>query len=170
MGVGSEKWVEIKNWGEKMIKAKKTKGYTLVELLVVIAIVGILSALSLVALGGTRKTARDGKRKVDIEQIRSALEIYRADCKRYPASLPAVDTALIGDGTNCPAANVYLQKRPGDPLSTYFYVYKVGTGNNSYNLCAYLELGNQALNYDGASDCNGSCGTGIHCNHMQKNP
>ncbi|MCK4588676.1 prepilin-type N-terminal cleavage/methylation domain-containing protein, partial [Candidatus Woesebacteria bacterium] len=60
------------------------KGFTLIELLVVISIIGILLALSIFGLQGARKSARDSKRKADIELIRSGIEIYKADCNVYP--------------------------------------------------------------------------------------
>ena len=57
----------------------KLSGFTLVELLVVIAIIVILISVSLVGLTGSRETARDAKRKADLEAIRSALELYKSD-------------------------------------------------------------------------------------------
>jgi general secretion pathway protein G len=117
-------------------------GFTLIELLVVIAIISILTAISVFALSGSRESARDVRRKADLEQLRSALEIYRADCNRYPASLPAVGSSLTANpsAVNCAGAtNTYIQAVPGDPTSSGNYRYCVGAGNNSYTLSTYLE-------------------------------
>lgn len=139
---------------------KNIKGFTLIELLVVISIIGILTAISAFALLGTREAGRDAKRKTDLETIRSALEIYKADCNRYPATLPAVNSPLQGNpsAANCTGTtNTYLQSRPGDPTTGRTYGYRTtGTPPNTYILCAALEEVTTA-----AAACSGvSCGSG----------
>ncbi len=114
------------------------KGFTLVEILVTVAIVGILAGLTLTASMSSRKVARDGKRKSDLEQIRSALEIYRSEVKAYPASLGNL-------------VSVYLDKVPDDPLSgTYTYSYTLSSPN-SYTLCSYLET--DSTSQSGCGNC-----------------
>jgi general secretion pathway protein G len=115
------------------------QGFTLIELLIVIAIIGVLTSISVFALSGSRQSARDTKRKTDLEQIRSALEIYKSDCSRYPASL-TFNSTLVGNGTNCPAANTYMQLVPQDTVSGRNYAYKAtGSPATSYVICASLE-------------------------------
>ena len=60
------------------------KGFTLIELLVVIAIIGILSSVVLASLNGARIKSRDVKRKEDMVQVRTALELYYNDNGSYP--------------------------------------------------------------------------------------
>lgn len=125
------------------------RGFTLIELLVVISIIGILMGLLLVSFQGARTSARDGKRKTDLEQIRSALETCRSDTGSYPDSLPGTCSS-------------YLPAIPTDPLSpTYNYSYSGST--NSYQLCTYLEGGS------GSAGCSGSCGSAA-CNYKVVNP
>ncbi|MBI2314655.1 type II secretion system protein [Candidatus Daviesbacteria bacterium] len=50
------------------------KGFTLVELLVVIAIIAILSVIGLALFTGAQQSARDARRKNDIDAIAVALE------------------------------------------------------------------------------------------------
>jgi general secretion pathway protein G len=121
------------------------KGFTLIELLVVISIIGILISLSLVGFSETRKTARDSKRKSDLEQVRSALEIYRNEEKTYPAD----GSVKFGDALQ--GQDTYMEKLPKDPLPSYNYCYDQ-QDKNRYCLCAALESGSP----EGTCSC-GSC-------------
>jgi len=66
------------------MKSQK-KGFTLIELLVVIAIIGLLSTIVLASLNGARAKARDAKRKGDMIELRTALQMYYADHGSYPS-------------------------------------------------------------------------------------
>lgn len=55
----------------------KNKGFTLIELLVVIAIIGLLSSVVLASLASSRVKARDAKRRVDMRNIVTALQLYQ---------------------------------------------------------------------------------------------
>ncbi|OGV89935.1 hypothetical protein A2Z41_02790 [Microgenomates group bacterium RBG_19FT_COMBO_39_10] len=120
------------------------KGFTLIELLVVMTIIAVLSGLALVSYQGARKSARDGKRKADLEQIRSGLEMCRNDTGTYP-----VGTDPTSDCSD------YLSPLPEDPIDGQSYYYNGDT--NSYELCAALEN-------PGSDTCSGSCGSAA-CNY-----
>lgn len=133
----------------------KFKGFTLIEILVVFSLIGIIIGLSVTAYTNTRKTARDGKRKADLEQIRSALEIYRTDVGFYPTTLNFGAPFFYED-------DVYMSIVPNDPLfPTFTYVYS-RLNPNSYKICAYLETGT------GDVGC-GNCGA-QPCNYKVTNP
>ncbi len=136
--------------------------FTLIELLVVISIMGILLALSIFGMQSARQASRDGKRKSDIEQIRSALEMYKSDCNSYPVSITA-GASLKGTGspTTCSSSNTYLSIIPTDPLpseKSYYY----SSDGVTYVICSSLEQSSTAV-----SGC-GSCGT--TCNYKVTNP
>lgn len=78
------------------------RGFTLIELLVVIAIIGILSGLIIVNLSGAQNAAKDAKIKADLDQIRAAAEVYKANNDYY-----AVTTARV-DATTCDLATSFL--------------------------------------------------------------
>lgn len=152
-----------------MVEERKSirSAFTLIELLVVISIIGILIALSIFGLQGARQSARDSRRKADLELIRSGLEIYKSDCTRYPspASGNLIPNPLMGTGTSstCLSTNTYISLTPTDPVPprTYFY----SSSGTTYVLCAALEQApNPAV---GTSGC-GSCG--VTCNYKVTNP
>lgn len=148
------------------MKINIKNGFTLIELLVVISIIMVLSSLVLVTYQGVKTTARDGRRKADLEQIRSAIEIYRSDCNQYPPSL-TWGSPLTGTGIGSCSSSPYMAAVPQDPFSsTYSYRYSRLT-TNTYILCAYLEAG--AVTTACTASCGGNCGT-IACNYKACNP
>lgn len=137
-------------------RQKTEKGFTLIELLLVVAIIGVLATFSMVNFIGVRQRARDAQRKSDIEQLRSAFEIYRSDQASYPPSpLPNCGASLTAPA---PATGtVYLQKSPCDPITNAKYNYSVtGSPPRAYTLVACLENSN-----DSQKDAtkNSSCNT-----------
>lgn len=62
------------------------RGFTLVELLVAISIIGVILSISFFGIQNARKSSRDAKRKSDLESVRSALEMYKADTGKYPST------------------------------------------------------------------------------------
>ncbi len=133
----------------KRFKQKNSKlGFTLIELLIVIAIIGILVVIVVTAINPIRVLgeARDSRRRADLTQIKTALQLYYNDCKAYPAT--AAFNAIFGsafgstgngfDGTagTCDDGVVYMKQVPSD--STGSYVYTQVNGGTDYNITAYI--------------------------------
>ncbi len=78
----------------------KQKGFTMIELLVVISIIGLLASIVLVSFPGAMKSARDARRKSDISQIKTALEVYYEVHGVYPLSGGAMYPNSGWDNTN----------------------------------------------------------------------
>jgi len=133
---------------------KKT-GYTLIEILVAISIIAVLTAVGVTSFTSVNKKSRDAKRKSDIEQIRSALEMYRADNGSYPAT----------DNLDDLEVDSYIAKIPLDPKdgqTGYTYVYTaLGSPAYSYTLQALLE---------NPDDSDNSCIPTEPKNYCVKNP
>ena len=137
------------------MKSEKLKiaGFTFIELLVAVTIIGVITVIGVVNFQSTNQRARDSKRQADLEQIRTALEIARADSSNntYPTSLADLVTGS------------YLPVVPTDP-KTYTYVYAPAVNYLTYSLCAHLEKG-------GVSDgCGGTVACGGICNYAVRNP
>lgn len=55
----------------------KARGFTLIELLVTIAIVGVLATIGLTAFSTTQASARDGRRRSELEQLAKSIELTK---------------------------------------------------------------------------------------------
>lgn len=77
-------------------KKKHLKGFTLIELMVSISILVIVSTVGIVSFSRAQIVSRDARRKEDLHNIATALQVYYQANKRYP----------------CTKGN-----EPGDPIS-----------------------------------------------------
>lgn len=141
------------------------RGFTLVELLVAISIIGVILSISFFGIQNARKSSRDGKRKSDLEAVRSALEMYRSDNNKYPSTSTGMDLSSLPF-----ISPNYISSIPTDPLSnsrnyTYACTSVVNGDCVSYVLCASLESGGDSVN-----GCGASCGSGVSCNYKISNP
>lgn len=74
--------------------ARRTHGFTFIELIIAIVIIGILSVMGIGSYTNSLKTSRDARRRVDLDSIRSALELYKSNDinSSYPGALTALET------------------------------------------------------------------------------
>ncbi len=150
-----------------MLQATRKKGFTLIELLIVIGIMGTLVTVLLPNFIGGRQRAKDTRRKLDVEQISSALEQYRSVAGVYPSSIThncdaAKETLTYDSGSA--GIVTFLSTVPQDPgCSTYKY-YSTMTSTD-YSVCAYLETATTGS--AGITLPSDSCGTGINCNYCK---
>lgn len=75
------------------------RGFTLIELLVVISIIGVLTTLIVNNLNESRARARDSKRKTELTQVKTALQMYYNDKQTYPPTLAPEDHTFIDGPT-----------------------------------------------------------------------
>lgn len=111
-------------------------GFSLIELLVVATIIIVLTTIGVMSFRNAGQNARDSKRKADIESVRQALVLRRADAGDYPTSgsqsaggyTSAVSTLIGADYLTAPA--------PADPKNTGTTIYTYSSDGSSFCLCA----------------------------------
>lgn len=135
---------------------KSTSGFTMIEIMIVMTIIGMIVAMGGAAYSNAVRQGRDARRKVDLDQIRSALELYRSNDVNgtYPVDSFATFTDPTYRANNPPyleqaKISSYLQV-PVDPgtKKPYFYrAYVSGTSDcwdaskycRDYTIATYLE-------------------------------
>ncbi|MBI2593520.1 prepilin-type N-terminal cleavage/methylation domain-containing protein [Candidatus Daviesbacteria bacterium] len=142
------------------------RGFTLIELMITISIIAIISAIGLASYSQAQKLARDAKRKQDLRQVATALELYHQKNKRFPCTdgwvqssdsppfwLVERSTGFCASFTPVNLDKNYINTMPHDPLkddgnpstgSNYGYGFRDGNGctvgaGNYYLLATRLE-------------------------------
>ncbi len=101
---------------------KDKRGFTLIELLVVIAIFALMANITMISLDRAKRESRDTKRISDINQIRSALQLYSMEKGTYPDG----DGVALGDSARAvldtrgwaispPTVPIFMPTVPRDP-------------------------------------------------------
>lgn len=114
-----------------------SKGFTLIELLVVIAILGALASIALISFSGAQGSARDTKRKSDLRQYQTAIEVYaNKNNGNYPIRSSAVNPLTL-----CTATVLGTIACVDDPKSSTgnHYQYVSNNSGTEFSLWATLE-------------------------------
>jgi general secretion pathway protein G len=149
------------------------KGFTLIEVLVSATIIAVLIAIGMVSYSSVNKRSRDAKRRGDLEQMRSALELFRSEYGYYPSvgsgswiNASGLDTGVLTTGL----VSSFMPSIPADPKSTEQYSYKATSinGGNYYGYCLSAKLETVSVT---TSTCTGSDTDSVNVhNYGSKNP
>jgi general secretion pathway protein G len=152
-----------------------TQGFTLLEVLVSATIIAVLTVIGVVSYGSVNRRSRDVKRKSDLEQVRSALEMYRTDNGSYPGvNVGSFGSfSALGSGV---LVSTYTPAMPEDPQPSQYTYYYTPTNFDAvtakyygYCVCGYLETQTVASNTCILADIPGGA-LPAGCNYGLKNP
>ncbi len=154
----------------KQLQAKDrfvAPGFTFIEMLVVLGIMATLLAVIVTKLNYASVGSRDKKRLVDLKTVQSALTLYYSDEEAYPSSLTFGSSLTNADGSR-----TYLKEVPVDPDTTDRQYYYTSNDNQTYVLCAAMELD---ANIPQSGDSHyppqpaPACGSSVDCNYCLTN-
>lgn len=128
---------------------KKQSGFTLIELLVVVAIIGLLSSVVTASLSSARAKARDAKRKLELKQVQTALELYYNSNNSYPSTGGVWwGVSVNGGNRTTSGANAYIpgltpsyiSTLPTDPsgVTTGWSGYLYQSNGSQYKLLSHV--------------------------------
>lgn len=134
-------------------------GFSLFEITLVLVILSLLTGLVLPRVGAYQARARDARRIQDLGNLAEAIESFRRDLGRYPASPSEVagwDTSADGDLAAELITERYWRKPLEDPLedaghSFHYRVYPQGE-NGCFGPGPYYVLGIEAFETKWARD------------------
>lgn len=124
-----------------------SRAFTVIELLVVVAAIALVASAIVVSLSTTRTRSQDTRRVEDLQQLRTALELYYNTNLRYPTALADL-------------APAYIPTVPRDPKGGSYAYAALGSGDTcgSYHLGATLDSGaSSALQGDSDQDAVSTC-------------
>ena len=101
------------------------KGFTLVELIIVMIILAALAGAVIPAFSANKAAAQNARVRADLEAIKSAMYVYRADVGAFPLTMLAL-TDTTAANTLAGFAGPYLDVgTPPDPCGVS-YTYTIG--------------------------------------------
>jgi general secretion pathway protein G len=98
---------------------KTIRGFTLIEVMIVIFIIGMIAALVIPNVGGSKSTAELKKAAIDIQNLENALQMYKLNANRFPTTEQGLE-ALVAMPTIEPIPRNYpeggiINRLPQDP-------------------------------------------------------
>src|SRR5262245_28363573 len=123
--------------GIRQTTIERASGFTLLELLVVVAILGMLVGYVAPRYFGQLGKSEVTTARAQIEALGSALDQYRLDTGRYPATEPGLAALLERPQNETKWNGPYLKKNvPLDPWGKP-YLYKSPGERGEYDLLSY---------------------------------
>lgn len=118
---------------------KINKAFTLIELLIVMAILGVLATFVIVNFTGAQARARDTRRKAEIRQYQTALEVYaNANNSLFPSETTAINAvSMCASGGDLEDFSCQ-----DDPHATngWHYMYQSDAAGTEYILWGQIEM------------------------------
>lgn len=138
----------------KALRKTNMSGFTLIEIMVVVVILGILAGFVVPKIMDRPDQAKIVRAKSDVRAIESALNMYKLDNHRYPASDQGLSALVDKPGGSDAAKNWkqggYLDKIPKDPWGNEYRYLNPGQHGtiDIYSLGADGQDGGEGIDAD----------------------
>jgi len=119
-------------------RAHRQAGFTLIELLVVLVIIGLLATLVAPNFIGQSEKAKPKAARVQLENLRNALDMFQLDVGRYPTSEEGLEALRTRPNSAPRWAGPYLRDDiPTDPWGRPYVYRNPGEGGGNYDIGSY---------------------------------
>ena len=124
--------------GAPAARADRQAGFTLIELLVVLVIIGLLATLVAPNFIGQSEKAKPKAARVQLENLRNALDMFQLDVGRYPTTEEGLEALRVRPNSAPRWAGPYLRDEiPVDPWSRPYVYRSPGEGGGNYDIGSY---------------------------------
>ena len=120
---------------KKTIRHNK-KGFTLLELMIVIVILGLLATIIMPKILNRPEQARHTKAVVEIENIKSALALFKLDTRDYPTTSQGLAALVSDPGIQNYKPDGYFDRVPLDPWGNPYIYISPGLHGKDYDLAS----------------------------------
>ncbi len=168
-------------------KVRRESGFTLLEIMVVVTIISFLIAVGIISFNQSLQESRDRTRMAQLDQLRIAVELYKAQYGRYPEKgcRPASDTrtwtgpgpySTVSWALSCDEyieglVPEFISELPLDPLREYEevkgYIYTTNSAGTYYKILNHHTVERLVVNAFSHpyARCPYSCGGGaaVYC-------
>lgn len=115
-------------------------GFNLIEIMVAIAIIGVLMAIVGVNVLGALDSAKIDASKSTMNNVKSALIMYKLDNGRYPSTSEGLQALISAPSSAKKPGKKYMESEsvPRDGWDQEFMYFSPGTrGNHEYEIISY---------------------------------
>jgi general secretion pathway protein G len=128
------------------------EGFTLIELLVVLVIIGLLATMVAPNFIGQSEKAKPKAARAQLEQLRSALDMFQLDVGRYPTTEEGLNSLRARPNNAGRWSGPYVRDEvPKDPWGRDYIYKSPGDNGASYTLGSFGADG-RAGGSDNAAD------------------
>jgi general secretion pathway protein G len=141
----------LKNFKFQTLNLKSQKGFSLVEIIVVITIMGIIAATVLPRILGRTDQARQLRAKNDINQLVTAVKLFKLDTGRYPTTEEGLKALREKPSDADNWRGPYLEKELGKDPWGQDYIYRYPGEHGDFDILSYgadKQPGGEGYNQD----------------------